>query len=163
MKSDAKVDRIPSGAGRLAMTLNVPGCDARTIRMILICGWPAEYGNATVSRIVDNLSPETLHGAADVIQPLVQKRLSLSGSQAAMWRVEPTMSTASTVMMLRSAILAPPTDILAPRVLKPALKGNGSTKDKPWATARRGLEPRYPGAFPVFHDFPLFGNFERRS
>lgn len=61
------------------MTLNVPGCDARTIRMILICGWPAEYGNATVSRIVDNLSPETLHGVADVIQPLVQKRLSFIG------------------------------------------------------------------------------------
>src|SRR5215510_1254664 len=38
-----------------------------------------------------------------------------------MWRVEPTISTARTVMMLRSAVVALPTAILSPRVLKPAL------------------------------------------
>jgi hypothetical protein len=76
---DAKIDRISPRSGRLAKTLNVPGSNARTIRMILICGWPAKYGNATVSCIVDNLSPERLHGITDVIQPLVQKRLSLVG------------------------------------------------------------------------------------
>ena len=79
MKSYAKIDRISSRADCLTMTLDVPGCNARAIRMILECAWPAKYGNATVSRIVDDLSPETLHGTTDVIQPLVQKRLGFVG------------------------------------------------------------------------------------
>ena len=47
--------------------------------MILIRAWPAKYGNATVARIVDDLSPDTFHRTADVIQPMVQKRLRLVG------------------------------------------------------------------------------------
>jgi len=37
-----------------------------------------------------------------------------------MWRVEPTISTARTVMMLRSAVEAPPPTIVWSRVLSPA-------------------------------------------
>ena len=79
MKSDAKIDRISPGAGRFAMALNIPGCDTRAIRMILVCAWPAKYRNTTVARIMDDLSPDTFHGTADVIQPMVQERLSLVG------------------------------------------------------------------------------------
>lgn len=77
MNPDAKVNRMSPRSSRRAMTLNVPGCNARAIRMILACGWPAEYGNPAVPRIVDDLSPETLHRTTYMIQPLVQKRLSL--------------------------------------------------------------------------------------
>lgn len=38
-----------------------------------------------------------------------------------MWRVEPTMSTARTVMMLRSEVVALPTAILSPHALYSAL------------------------------------------
>jgi hypothetical protein len=77
MNPDAKIDRMPSRSGRSAMTLNVPGRDARAIRMILVRAWPAKYGNTTVARIVDDLSPDTFRRITDVIQPVVQERLSL--------------------------------------------------------------------------------------
>src|SRR5215472_14585596 len=77
MNPDAKFDRMPSRPGRFTMTLNVPGRDARAICMILARAWPAKYGNTTVARIVDDLSPDTFHRIADVIQPAVQERLSL--------------------------------------------------------------------------------------
>ena len=77
MNSDAKIDRMPSRSGRFGMTLNVPGRDARAIRMILVRAWPAKYGNTTVPRVVDDLSADTFHRITDVIQPAVQERLSL--------------------------------------------------------------------------------------
>jgi hypothetical protein len=45
--------------------------------MILVREWPAEYGNTTVARKVDDLSPDTFHRITDVIEPAVQERLSL--------------------------------------------------------------------------------------
>ena len=75
MNPDAKVNRMSPRTGRRAMTLNVPCRGARAIRMILACGWPAEYRNPAVPRIMDDLPPETLHRKTDMIQPLVQKRL----------------------------------------------------------------------------------------
>jgi hypothetical protein len=77
MNPDAKIDRVPSRSGRFAMTLNVPGRDARAIRVILVSAWPAKHGNTTVARIVDDLSPDTFHRTTDVIQPVIQERLSL--------------------------------------------------------------------------------------
>jgi len=77
MNADAKIDRMAPRSGRCAVTLDVPGRDACAIRVILEGGWPAENGNAAVARIVDDLAPEALHRAADVIQPAVQKCLGL--------------------------------------------------------------------------------------
>src|SRR6185312_15281326 len=73
MNADTKVDGMSARPGRSAMPLNVPSRNAGTIRMILIRARPAEYGNTAIAGIVDDLSPDTLHRAADMIQPVIQK------------------------------------------------------------------------------------------
>jgi hypothetical protein len=47
--------------------LNIPGGNARAIRMILICAWPAKDGDTTIPRIVDDLSPGAFHCTTYVI------------------------------------------------------------------------------------------------
>jgi hypothetical protein len=79
MNADAKVDRLSPGSGRSAVSLNVPGRDAGAIGMILIRAGPAEYGNAAIAGVVDDLTADALHRTADVIQPVIQKRLRLVG------------------------------------------------------------------------------------
>ena len=68
MNADPKTNRISSRSGRLARAfLNIPSGNARAIRMILKCAWPAKDGDTTIPRIVDDLSPGAFYCDAYVI------------------------------------------------------------------------------------------------
>src|SRR3569623_993504 len=59
------------------MSLNLPGRDAGAIGMVLACTWPAEYRDAAVFGIVDDLPSGPFDRIADMVEPVIEIRLSL--------------------------------------------------------------------------------------